>query len=64
MNTIIYELKDARLLADQGTLSPIALALQFPVMIVPIGAVVMRSIDTAYRVGEGQFIMLQRSEPD
>lgn len=62
MNTIIYELQDARLLADQGTLSPAALRISYPAIIVPTEAIILRTASAVYQVEKGQFISFRRAE--
>lgn len=64
MNTITYELQDARVLADQGTRSPAALLLAFPAILVPTEAILLRSLHASYRVEKGQFILLQHAEEE
>ncbi|AJS57598.1 AraC family transcriptional regulator [Paenibacillus sp. IHBB 10380] len=64
MNTITYELQDARMLVDKGTLSPTALILSFVAIIVPTEAIVLRSASAVYKVEKGKFIVLQHAEAD
>ncbi|MGG4496410.1 AraC family transcriptional regulator [Brevibacillus reuszeri] len=62
MNTIIYELQGTRLLADRGTLSPAALRISYPAIIVPTEAIILRTASAVYQVEKGQFISFRHVE--
>lgn len=64
MNTITYELLDARLLADRATLSPAPLACSFPAIIVPMQAIIVQTKNKVYTVAKGQFIVLLQAEAE
>ncbi|MNO49526.1 HTH-type transcriptional activator Btr [compost metagenome] len=58
MNTITYELLEARLIADRGMLFPSPLTCLYPTIIVPTQAIHLQTANQRYTLCKGQFIVL------
>ncbi|MGE7985166.1 hypothetical protein [Lysinibacillus fusiformis] len=55
---LTYELLDTKLLADEGTISPVVLKGPFPMVIIPTQSLSIRAEKGIYRIGKGQFVLL------
>ncbi|WP_155591042.1 helix-turn-helix domain-containing protein [Lysinibacillus cavernae] len=59
---LTYELLDTRLLADEGTISPVKLTGPFPVIVIPTQPITIRAEKRTCRIGKGQFVLLLHPE--
>lgn len=58
MNDLLYELMDVRLLADRGTLVPVRITAETPLMLIAEEAVTVSASSMVYHVGKKQFLLL------
>lgn len=61
---LTYELLDTRLLADEGTMSPVMLTGPFPMIIIPTEPIAIQAEKHSCRIGKGQFVLLLHPEQD
>ncbi len=62
IDMLTYELLDTRLLADEGTISPVTLTGPFPAIIVPTQPIIIQTVNRTWQIGKGQFIFLLHPE--
>ncbi|THF83288.1 helix-turn-helix domain-containing protein [Cohnella fermenti] len=64
MNPIIYQLRQARIIADSGTKGPVSFRFDSPALLVPSSDIVVRAADSVRRAGAGKFVLLRDSETE
>ncbi|WP_181586771.1 helix-turn-helix domain-containing protein [Paenibacillus taichungensis] len=64
MISAIYDLRDAREVADSGTIFPVQLHLSHPTLIIPMTEVTVRLKEREYSTGSGKCIFLHSSDAE